>query len=682
MIDNNEYENLVKAGYIEAGTLVIKVDDITRIELSPEEIKAAASKQGARQDKAVVLIDKQGRMKKLSSLMFGYNKGQVQLADGSFANSDDLLAAMEAALNSLEEGSIVVDRKGKPINPQDLIRVVEEAAGKVKIGERSPKFPNQEARQWSVEGANSDVDHKKGVVFLGKDGAELKPGEYVSVDELMAAIAEYVIMKPKPEEVPDEDGIPGDDEDKDKDKEPTSVRVTKKYKNKLSRWLIMLMILATLLSGFRIKDKVVTVEEDVEVERIVMHMTEQQQLSFEVDGVTYELTYETLEEAQKRMATEYKIGEEVALQDGDTLYENSMLGGQKAVIGSGLRQAGNYAISGVSIVYNGRVFSFYADLDVSNPGYDIGAFINKTCEENNLDLDDVQIRLHIGNTSDNTRTGWIDITELIKEDQVEKQVESQEMVVTANYDGVQENFNGSTIEIDTANGKVTLNVVDANENLLAPGSIVVGSDGKEYQIGSLNLSTIEVMQEQTVTETVTQEKEVVDGKKLTWSIQDCSLAVGIAPLVGAIAAEVATRKKNEESQKLPLLFEFEDDRDYQRFKTEFKEAKVKYEKSSNFGRMLKRIFFREEYHIMQNLTEEQVQEIYRTVRTMNNEAYRYTEGDRVEFRNGRLIIITKDNMMQDITEQVLPKIAHIGKDNPVEEEGLIIPEEYQDGLRK
>ena len=107
---------------------------------------------------------------------------------------DDLLAAMEAALNSLEEGSIVVDRKGKPINPQDLIRVVEEAAGKVKIGERSPKFPNQEARQWSVEGANSDVDHKKGVVFLGKDGAELKPGEYVSVDELMAAIAEYVIM--------------------------------------------------------------------------------------------------------------------------------------------------------------------------------------------------------------------------------------------------------------------------------------------------------------------------------------------------------------------------------------------------------------------------------------------------------------------------------------------------------
>lgn len=674
MIDNNEYENLVKAGYIEAGTLVIKVDDITRIELSPEEIKAAASKQGARQDKAVVLIDKQGRMKKLSSLMFGYNKGQVQLADGSFANSDDLLAAMEAALNSLEEGSIVVDRKGKPINPQDLIRVVEEAAGKVKIGDRSPKFPNQEARQWSVEGANSDVDHKKGVVFLGKDGAELKPGEYVSVDELMAAIAEYVIMKPKPKEVPE-------DVD-DRTKEPTSVRVTKKYKNKLSRWLIMLMILATLLSGFRIKDKVVTVEEDIEVERIVMHMTEQQQLSFEVDGVTYELTYETLEEAQKRMATEYKIGEEVVLQDGDTLYENSMLGGQKAVIGSGLRQAGNYAISGVSIVYNGRVFSFYADLDVSNPGYDIGAFINKTCEENNLDLDDVQIRLHIGNTSDNTRTGWIDITELIKEDQVEKQVESQEMVVTANYDGVQENFNGSTIEIDTANGKVTLNVVDANGNLLAPGSIVVGSDGKEYQIGSLNLSTIEVMQEQTVTETVTQEKEVVDGKKLTWSIQDCSLAVGIAPLVGAIAAEVATRKKNEESQKLPLLFEFEDDRDYQRFKTEFKEAKVKYEKSSNFGRMLKRIFFREEYHIMQNLTDEQVQEIYRTVKTMNNEAYRYTEGDRVEFRNGRIIIITKDNMMQDITEQVLPKIAHIGKDNPVEEEGLIIPEEYQDGLRK
>ena len=139
----------------------------------------------------------------------------------------------------------------------------------------------------------------------------------------------------------------------------------------------------------------------------------------------------------------------------------------------------------------------------------VGVEVATEIMENNLTLEDVQIRLHIGNTADNTRTGWIDISELIKEDQVERQVESQEMVVTANYDGVQENFNGSTIEIDTADGKVTLNVVDANGNLLAPGSIVVGSDGKEYQIGSLNLSTVEVMQEQTVTETVTQEKEVV-----------------------------------------------------------------------------------------------------------------------------------------------------------------------------
>ena len=121
MIDNNEYEKLVKAGYIEAGTLVIKVDDITRIELSPEEIKSAASKQGARQDKAVVLIDKQGRMKKLSSLMFGYNKDQVQLADGSFANSDDLLAAMEAALNSLEEGIIPWEKMWQTNIPENGI---------------------------------------------------------------------------------------------------------------------------------------------------------------------------------------------------------------------------------------------------------------------------------------------------------------------------------------------------------------------------------------------------------------------------------------------------------------------------------------------------------------------------------------------------------------------------------
>lgn len=665
MIDNNEYEKLVKEGYIEAGSLVIRVDDITKIELSPEQVKSELSKQGFREDKQVVLVDAQGRTKKLSSLMFGYNKQGVKLADGSFANSDDLLAAMENAINGLDEGTIVVDRKGNPINPTDLLRVVEEAAGKVKIGERSTEVQNQNSRYWSVEGANSDIEHKKGIVFLGKHGPDLKSGDYVSVDELLIALNEYVIMKPVPKE-----------DDKEKQEEETKViRVTRKYKNNLSRWLIMLAALLVLLSGIRVKDNVKTVEITEEQKQIIVMMMEQQQLEYGVEGITREAIMENLEEAQRRIASGYKIGDEVELQQGDVLYENSLLGGQKAVIGSTLRQPGNYEVTGVSIVCGGQIFDFHIDLTVENPGFEIGNFINEACEKHGLNLDDVQIRLHFGNSANHTQTGWIDVTKLIKEENVEKQVTGEKIEVSGTFEGIEENFNGTTINMETPNGVVTIKVVDENGNLLQPGAKVIGSDGQEYMIGELNVSTIQKETTQEVTTMVTTEKEVVDGKKVTWKIQDCSLLIALGPLIGAAAAEVATRKKNEEAQELPYLDEFETEADYITFRKEFKEAKEKYEKTSGFGKMIKRVFFRQEYDVMQNLTMEQVQKIYATVRTLNNSTYRYNEGDQIKFKNGRIVIITKDQKMQDITDLVIPMIAQVGRENEVVEEGLLPQEE-------
>ena len=111
-MNSNEYERLIKEGYIESGTLVIKVDDITKMQLILEQVKLEAAKQRARQDKGVVIVDKHGRMKKVSSLLMGYNKHNIQLADGTFANSDDLLAAMETAINKLDTGTIIIDKKG------------------------------------------------------------------------------------------------------------------------------------------------------------------------------------------------------------------------------------------------------------------------------------------------------------------------------------------------------------------------------------------------------------------------------------------------------------------------------------------------------------------------------------------------------------------------------------------
>lgn len=673
MDNTNEYERLIKEGYIEEGTLVIKVDDITRMQLTEEQVKSAASNQGVRHDKGVVVIDKQGRMKKISSIMMGYNKKNIQLADGTFANADELLIAMEDAIKKLDAGTVIINKKGKIINPQDLLRVAEEAAGKIKVGEQSSKIENQDSRYWSIEGANSDVEHKKGIAFLGNDGIDLTKGDYVSVDELLTALNEYMVMSPSQKTSSTEP----------EEEKSNIVRVTRKYKDKLSRWLALLAVLAVLFSGIRIINNMKTIEIPVECSTKIVQIVEQDQLDFSIDGLEIESLYETIDQARQRIVSEYKIGDKVELQNGDVLYSNSQLQGNKVVIGQGIRQAGDYQISGVSILYNGNIYSCHVDTSVKNPGFDIGNFINQKCSENNLDLNKVEISLHFGNSSDYTRTGWINISKLITEDSIELQKASENLVTASTYDGKVENFNGSTITINGVNGPVTINVVDANGNLLAPGTIVIGSDGQQYKMQNLDLSSIKVLEEQTITETEMQQQQVVDGKKLTWSIQDCSLAAGIAPALAAIASAIITKKKNDEAQKNPNFFEFDNEEEYLKFKNDFIQAKENYEKNSGFKKMIKKLFYREEVDLLQRLTSDQSEQLYSIIRNWNDENYSYKLGDKIEFVNGKIIVKSSDGITQDITDIVKPAIASIGKDNKIEAEGLLqLEEEHENGIHR
>ena len=91
---DSEYEKLIEEGYIEAGTLVVHVDALTKMDLSLKEFKPNDNNKRQRHDKQVVIVDKQGRRKKVSSILLGYNKNQVELADGSFINADELLEAL------------------------------------------------------------------------------------------------------------------------------------------------------------------------------------------------------------------------------------------------------------------------------------------------------------------------------------------------------------------------------------------------------------------------------------------------------------------------------------------------------------------------------------------------------------------------------------------------------------
>ena len=230
---------------------------------------------------------------------------------------------------------------------------------------------------------------------------------------------------------------------------------------------------------------------------------------------------------------------------------------------------------------------------------------------------------------------------------------------------------------------MNITVVDENGNLLQPGTKVIGSDGKEYIISDLNIENYTTEETVTITETKMVEQEVVDGKKLTWRIQDCNFALAIAPLLGTLAAHMATKKKNDEAEQNPDFFEFENEEEYQQFKKEFSEAREKYEKTSGFRKMIKNVFYRREVDILHRLTEEQIQKLYAAIRNWHDGDYSYNPSDKIVFKNGKILVIFKDGRTQDITDIVMPAIASIGSENKPETEGLLEEmEEQKDGVHR
>ena len=82
---------------------------------------------------------------------------------------------------------------------------------------------------------------------------------------------------------------------------------------------------------------------------------------------------------------------------------------------------------------------------------------------------------------------------------------------------------------------------------------------------------------------------------------------------------------------------------------------------------------------MQNLTEEQVREIYHFMRSLNTGDYRYQSTDHITMRDGRIFAEKVDGTTIDITDIVMPHIADIGSQNEVAAEGRL--EREEDGTK-
>lgn len=651
-MNENEYERLKEKGYVEDGVLKIPFSELTTMYTNTEAVTNNSSKE--RVDKTVVVTDSKNNSKRVSSIMMGYNKAGIILKDGNFVNSDELLIAMEQAVSSLDSGTVIINKKGERLTPEkmrELFEVATETAGKITIKEQNYKVDNQEARNWSVTSADGR-EFNKGVVFLGNDGIKLESGDYINLNDFLQALHEYVLLKPQDDKSFYPKPIqPAPKEEPPKEK---TVRVTKKFKNRLGVWLASLALTITLLTSINVVDRYTEV-----VESVNRHFIEYQ--------VEYEqLTEDDIQKMVDEKINTLEMGQDVKVNEGDTFYVDSTLKpGQSKTIGDEFvkegKEAGDYRITGISIVdENGNVVAYIEDFSGKLNTPNLGKYIDEVCAKNNLDKNNISVRLHLGNNVDKTRLGWIDVTDLIGKDDLSDKMLEDIIKESAVYTGKVET-DAQNITLD--NG-VIVSIRDENGKLLPPGSKVIGSDNLEYTINYLNQKTESF-------ESVTQEK---DGKMLEFNIENANLALAALPLATAIATAISNKKKNDKAQENPEFFKFENEENYQKFVEEFKKSKEEYEKKSKFSKMLKNIFYRKEVDIMQQLTQEQTKELYSVIMKHSGTDFPFSSDDKIEIKQGKIFVRYQNGTIEDITSIVIDDIKDIGRKNEIVEEGRLTDE--------
>lgn len=654
MQDENMFERLIKEGYQIDGHLSenIRQNDMSSLTLETKELGNSTSSK-KREDKSVVIRDSDGNEKRVSSIMMGYNKQGIHLADGTFVNADELVNAINKAIESQASGKIVITKKGYYFDMENLLKTAKTASGKVTIGNQHERISNQTAKRWSISGSEGKTADK-GVVFLGKGKIALPSGDYIDINAINKALDEYIILSN-----PEKNNTTISEEKIEQDKKRI-MRVQRKYKNKFSFLLGAMAYVSVLFSGLSVSD----------VNAETIKIIDTIEADYDIDQLEY--TEESLQETIDCVISNMELGGTIKTQDGDTLNTNSLLTGVNKSFGNEFdlegKTAGDYRITGIAVISQGKILDHIEDFNGQLTGISIDDFTYKVCQEKNVDMDDINVRIHLGSSSDMTRAGWGDVTDLITRDDITDDMIKRIVKKTANYRGSVESFNGETITLP--NGAV-IRIVDESNNLLQNGSRVVGSDGREYEINSLNI----------IEKSYDTVENIAVGQQLEWSIEDCELAVGLLPIFASIGAALMTKKKNRAEKEKPIFIEIENDEKYHEFIEEFKTAKKKFEGKSKFSKMVKSLFTPKSIDELRELDSEQMQELYGRIMEQRGVLFGFPEGARLSMESGRINVVVGTTSI-DITDRVMPIIKDIANKNKVIAEGICKEEEIEHAIRR
>lgn len=521
----SDIEKLIKQGY-SIEEIRVALNGLSTIALSPQEKEALGE---GRDDRTVHITPQNGEEKKTSSIMMGYNKQGIELENGEYVNFDEVSEAINKELQTDEPNVVYVSKKtGKKIAKleviEELFKDVIAVSNGLKISEDN-SIQNQNTARIAIEEYAKNKEHNKGVMMFGNEGIELPNGDYVLILEIESALENYVRMTPS--EIIEIDEPTKGQDPKQKPKKEEKYRVIDRIKKKMTIIPIVIAIAGTLATGFKMEPTFTTeVVQNDRTEAIYM-----------VDELHEKSEQELIDEAVERIK-DIKTGDKIQTEEGLEYHESSTYkyGGanKSAEFGGKYREAGEYNVDYISILNDGKIVQVKY-----NEGESLGENLKETADRLGVSISDLESYIHIGGPV----SGWVSTDDLVKF-QVDKSLEDKNVILETNKNIKVENkdFNGSTISIKENGTNVDLKVVDANGNLLKPGSIITGSNGVQYRIQDYNL-------EQKLDK---EEKQVQTGEHLTWSIHNISSEVA---LLSGAASLIATKLSERDDKKMVTLTE-------------------------------------------------------------------------------------------------------------------------------
>ena len=521
----SDIEKLIKQGY-SIEEIRVALNGLSTIVLSPQEKEALGE---GRDDRTVHITPQNGEEKKTSSIMMGYNKQGIELENGEYVNFDEVSEAINKELQTDEPNVVYVSKKtgkkiAKPEVIEELFKDVIAVSNGLKISEDN-SIQNQNTARIAIEEYAKNKEHNKGVMMFGNEGIELPNGDYVLISEIESALENYVRMTPS--EIIEIDEPTKGQDPKQKPKKEEKYRVIDRIKKKMTIIPIVIAIAGTLATGFKMEPTFTTeVVQNDRTEAIYM-----------VDELHEKSEQELIDEAVERIQ-DIKTGDKIQTEEGLEYHESSTYkyGGanKSAEFGGKYREAGEYNVDYISILNDGKIVQVKY-----NEGESLGENLKETADRLGVSISDLESYIHIGGPV----SGWVSTDDLVKF-QVDKSLEDKNVILETNKNIKVENkdFNGSTISIKENGTNVDLKVVDANGNLLKPGSIITGSNGVQYRIQDYNL-------EQKLDK---EEKQVQTGEHLTWSIHNISSEVA---LLSEAASLIATKLSERDDKKMVTLTE-------------------------------------------------------------------------------------------------------------------------------